>query len=365
MRILCLIDSLGSGGAQRQIVGLAALLKSSGRQVKLIYYHDSHFYRYYLDEHQVDYECIQCSKHKFVNLYYVLKAVKSFRPDVVISYLDGSSLLGCIAKISGTKFTLIVSERSSTKHLPLTWKRRVKFFLYRKANYIVPNSYSEALFIGEHYPCLKDKIHPITNFVNVDYFCPGNSDKMVSGKFNVLVVGRILPSKNILNLLKALRKILGEGFRFSVTWVGREEDQEYYSQCLAERDRLGLNDVFHFKKESKNVLEEYRKADVFCLPSWREGYPNVISEAMACGLPVLCGDIGDNANIISEGNNGFLFDPHSVDSMADTFMRFFKIDRNSILKMGKESRRIALEKFSAAKFVEKYLELIESGYEKE
>lgn len=364
MKILCLIDSLGSGGAQRQMVGLSDLLKRSGDQVKLVYYHDSHFYRFYLDEHQVESECIRCSKYKFVNLFYVLKAIRSFRPDTVISYLDGSSLLACLAKITGTKFKLIVSERSSTKHLPLTIKRRIKFFLYRRADYVVPNSYSEALYIREHYPYLKDKIRPITNYVDINHFRPIEKEKLFSNGIKIFVAGRILPSKNVLNFMRALQIVADKGFQFSVSWIGREEDREYFTQCLGEREKLGMNHIFQFKKESVNILEDYHQADVFCLPSWREGFPNVICEAMACGLPILCSDIGDNANIIQEGVNGFLFDPHSVESIAGIFIRFLQLNKNSIQQMGEESRRIALEKFSETKFIKQYLELVNSRYAK-
>ena len=56
MKILLFIDSLGAGGAQRQLVGLARMLKDNGMQVKVITYHDNPFYLPTLEEGDVDYE---------------------------------------------------------------------------------------------------------------------------------------------------------------------------------------------------------------------------------------------------------------------------------------------------------------------
>ena len=52
--------------------------------------------------------------------------------------------------------------------------------------------------------------------------------------------------------------------------------------------------------------------DAFCLPSFKEGYPNVIVEAMSCELPVLCSKICENPVIVEDNINGFLFDPHNI-----------------------------------------------------
>ena len=62
MKILCVIDSLGSGGAQRQLVGLADLLHGHGYEVKVVWYHADSFYKEFLDARGVDYENIVAQK---------------------------------------------------------------------------------------------------------------------------------------------------------------------------------------------------------------------------------------------------------------------------------------------------------------
>lgn len=56
---------------------------------------------------------------------------------------------------------------------------------------------------------------------------------------------------------------------------------------------------------NQSIEVEYRKADVFCLPSLYEGYPNVVAEAMSCGLPILCSNVCENPYIVEEGAMAF------------------------------------------------------------
>ena len=62
-RIICLIDSLVAGGAQRQLVGLASLLKNKGYRVKVVTYYDYPFYLPFLQDNNVEYECLSCGRN--------------------------------------------------------------------------------------------------------------------------------------------------------------------------------------------------------------------------------------------------------------------------------------------------------------
>ena len=125
-KILCLIDSLGSGGAQRQITGLACLLKSSGYDVKVLWYHKEDFYKDILDLNGVGYANPICSG-TVDKMSAVLREIRSFTPDVVVSYLDGPCIIACLGKMLGYGYKLIDSERNTTQMLSL--KEKVKFFL--------------------------------------------------------------------------------------------------------------------------------------------------------------------------------------------------------------------------------------------
>ena len=74
-RILCFVDSLVAGGAQRQLVGLAVLLQQKGYVVKVITYHNIPFYLPYLNENKVDCENLLCGKGLFQRLRKIHKAI--------------------------------------------------------------------------------------------------------------------------------------------------------------------------------------------------------------------------------------------------------------------------------------------------
>ena len=353
-KILCLIDSLGSGGAQRQLVGLAKLLNDKEEyNVKVVWYHDKNFYQKYLEENNVQYENIVV-KNKFTKFFTIYKAVKDFSPDVVIAYIDGPAVIASVIRMFNSNFRLIVSERNTTQKLNL--KSKIKFYLYKRADIIVPNSYSQARFIERNYPNLYSKVRTITNFTDTDFFSPATYAES-SECVNILVVGRIVEQKNVLLFIKAISKIIEKGVNIKVDWYGVPYYKEYYEKCVAEINKLKVNS-FTFHSHSSDVRSLYRKANVFCLPSLYEGYPNVICEAMSCGLPILCSNVCDNPNIVEHGVNGFLFDPNDINDIVEKILIFLSLPITERVTMGEKSRNIAIEKFSKITFLKKYENII-------
>lgn len=360
MRVLCVIDSLGSGGAQRQLVGLAALLKGKGLDVGVAYYHDNHFFRSYLEEHHVGNYYIAETKNRWKKFVRFRKFIKNYSPDVVVAYLDGPAVLCCLLRLLGYNFRLIVSERSLTEFL--NWKRRIKFWLYHYSDFIVPNSHAEERAIKKRFPGLCNKIRCITNFVDADYFLPKGDIKSSLAKktvLKVLCVARISEEKNIPLLLKAIQALISQGYLLHVDWFGHVNDEEYYRSCLALCEELNLQDIFCFNEATKEIRNEYQKADVFCLPSLYEGFPNVICEAMTCGLPIICSNVGDNGYLVKEDKNGFLFNPHSCKEMVEAFVRFIHMSEPDKDIMSRRNREYALKNFSEENFLAQYLGLFQ------
>lgn len=360
MKVLCVIDSLGSGGAQRQLAGLAALLRKKGMEVGLAYYYDSHFFRSYLEERHIECYYIRETKNRWKKFFRFRKFVKNYSPDVVVAYLDGPAVLCCLLRLLGYHFRLIVSERSLTEFLNV--KRRLKFRLYRYSDCIVPNSHAEEHVIKNRFPGLCAKVSCITNFVDLNHFFPKKevaSSALKKAVLKILCVARVSEEKNILLLLKAVQVLTARGGVVQVDWFGHVNDAEYYHSCLALCKELNLQDAFRFHEATGDIRNEYQKADVFCLPSLYEGFPNVICEAMACGLPVVCSNVGDNGFLVKEGKNGFLFDPHSCAEVVEAFMRFIGMSDCDKESMGRRNREFALKNFSEENFVNQYLTLFQ------
>lgn len=352
-RILLVIDVLNSGGAQRQLVGLAKLLKDKGYVVRVISYIDMPFYKPYLDENGVENECLIEGgpiKPKYLQVYKTIKKdINTFKPDVVISYLHFPCIIASLLHRRNKKYKLIVSERNTTQKLD--WLEKFKFWTYRWADVIVPNSHSQEKFIKQHYPKYANKVVTITNFVDTDLFIP--KVKQVENSVPVLLsVGRVMKQKNVLLFQKVMKRLKDDGIKFKALWYGSQRDP-YYKECEAKQKELGLDDVLEFKGRATEVIGVYQKADVFCLPSIYEGYPNVLCEAMCCGLPVVASDVCDNPDIV-EPSCGILFNPYEEDDMYNKIRAMLIKPQGELEVMGKSSREISIVKFSKDEFVSKY-----------
>lgn len=357
MKIICLIDGLGLGGAQRQLIGLAQGLNDKEYDVELVYYDPSHFYIETVKNIGIDYEYLDVQKNKIGKLSAVFRHLDKLHPDCIISYMDGASIISCLYKIFHPRVKLIVSERNTTQKLD--FRTRVQFFLYRFADLIIPNSYTQYDYIADKYPHLKSKTIAITNFTDISHFVP--KQKPVNGDCPViLTVGRIAPQKNVINYIRAIADVRDKfNGNFKVRWVGNIADKDYYEKCVWMIRELKLENIFEFRQQTTSVVDEYHTGDIFCLPSLYEGFPNALCEAMACGLPVMCSDVCDNAAIVNFGINGRLFDPTSVISISSAVMAYLKMSDGELQNIGLENRRYAADHFSFENFIDKYVSCIE------
>jgi glycosyltransferase involved in cell wall biosynthesis len=98
--------------------------------------------------------------------------------------------------------------------------------------------------------------------------------------------------------------------------------------------------------------------DALILPSLYEGLPNVVCEALACGLPVLASKISDNPRLVQDAVTGYLFDPNSPDEIAKTIFGFAQLGFEDRLEMSMAARRFAELNLSIHKCVTDLLELI-------
>lgn len=355
MRIACLIESLAPGGAERQLVGLASLLKNAQYDVSVITYFPNDFYKYILDESNVPYCCVKHAHNKFFRAFALWRHIKRQHPDTMIAYMPAACMMACFLKMLGLKYTLIVSERNTDQKYGLFEK--IKFRLFKYADWVVPNSHMQESVIRLHAPWLMPKVKVITNFVDTNYFVPNKRDD--SEVCRIVCVGRVHPQKNVLKYLEVVKALKERGSNFRIDWFGRL-DSDYANRCQEKLQELQLEDVFSFKGAVKEIREEYWKADVFCLPSIYEGFPNVVCEAMSCGLPILCSRVCDNPDIVTEGVNGFLFDPANIEDMVHTIEKFIALPKEQKMQMGVTSRQNSLKKFSEACFIEQYDNLLKN-----
>lgn len=356
MKILCLIDSLGPGGAERQMSYLSSLFVAQGHEVRLmVFSHGNDFYYDFVRQRGVDVIEATYGVNKYKRPFEIAKYVREYRPDAVIAYKDGVTMAACIARML-CRFKLIVSERNTTQRL--SSYERLKFWLYSKADYIVPNSFSQGDFIHNNYPKLAKKVSVITNAIDTSLFKP-SPDKTPNTIPIVVTTARVMEQKNTLLYLDALALLKSRGIEARFKWVGSQNDA-YFKQVKQKCCDLNLEDYIEFIPAQKDVIGIYLSADIFCLPSTYEGFPNVVCEAMACGLPVACSNVCDIPKIVTDGENGVLFNPNSSKSIAEGILRSISLSAEAKKRISATNAKKISEMCSLESFIDKYTRIIES-----
>ncbi|MEP7311069.1 MAG: glycosyltransferase family 4 protein [Pseudomonadota bacterium] len=123
----------------------------------------------------------------------------------------------------------------------------------------------------------------------------------------ILFVGWLIPAKGVLDLIEAAGLLHGEGLPFSLQLLGPEHG---FASELRQRIRAaGLTDVVRMRQQVESrpeLLQAYYEADIFALPSWAEGLPNALMEAMASGLPVVATQVGGIPDVVEDEISGKL-----------------------------------------------------------
>lgn len=353
-RILLLIDEMGQGGAERQLSYLAIELKKAGCDVRLVkFYQGDNFYGRDLLDNGIETESLLTGQNSLKRPLAIAKLVRQWHPDMVIAYKSGTALSACIAKCFA-RFNLVVSERNTTQHL--TRKERLKFFLYRFADHIVPNSFSQAEFISKHFPKLMPRVTVITNMIDMAKFYPA-TDHIKNDRLNIITAARIAPQKNVLNYLDAIALLRDRGVNAHFHWYGHPDNKAYFTEVVDKQKELGLEDMITFHGASQGIADLYRKMDIFCLPSLYEGFPNVLCEAMACGLPAIATAVCDSARILTDTR--FHADPSNPTSIADALERMITLTTKERSSIGKRNTERISDLCSAKAFSDKYLSLLD------
>lgn len=355
-RILLLIDAMSSGGAERQMASLAVGLKKRGQEVRLVqFYPNENFYASDLDKIGIQTEVYHKGQNGLRRAWIISRLVRSWQPDMVICYKNGTCMASCLARMF-IKFNLVVSERNTTQQL--TRGERLRFFLYRWADHIVPNSYSQAAFIENNFPHLSAKVKVITNMVDAERFSPGPKGQ-ANAVPQIITAARVAPQKNVITFLKAVAEIKNRGVKAHFHWFGdTTRYATYWEDVTKNIERLNVSDYITFHGATQDIVAEYRKSDIFVLPSLYEGFPNVICEAMSSGLPIVCSNICDNPYIVEDNVNGYLFDPDNPQDMACKLLKMISLPLKTRQKIGIKNRNRIINLCSPDIFISNYIKLI-------
>jgi len=189
--------------------------------------------------------------------------------------------------------------------------------------------------------------------VNTEYFSPGANGGS-RGKVRILSVGRLVPKKGFEVLLDAAARLMRQGLAFRLEIVGEGALRPRLERRIA---ALGLRDqvLLTGMRTREEVRDRYRAADIMVLASRitsrgdRDGVPNTLAEAMACGVPVVASRLPSIAELVVDRVNGLLVPPEDPQALAEA-LRTLAVNPARRRAYGQQARRRVLESFPAARW---------------
>jgi glycosyltransferase involved in cell wall biosynthesis len=158
-----------------------------------------------------------------------------------------------------------------------------------------------------------------------------------------LNISRLAPTKGNAVLIHAIAQLRDNGTDVEVTIIGdgeRRSDLERLAKKLRVDDRVS----FLGSMAADRVREHYAEADVFCLPSFAEGVPVVLMEAMAMELPVIATRVMGVVELVEHGGSGFLVPPGRSDALADALLTLAG-DPQMRTDLGRAGRQAVIARF--------------------
>lgn len=293
------------------------------------------------------------------------KQIKQFDPDVIhISGMQSSGFHAVIAsRLAGYRNILLTvrgfafddSQVSFIKKIvfkyiiePLTLKLSRKVYVVSKEseNKEMIKKLNKKKYLGVIHNAAPEIKYSSTEYANYRQDFRGklgyNEDDFV-----VIVVGRIVIDKGILDICEAARKSDVENIKFLIVGDGplKEELQEEYSTEISNHKLL-------FFGKTSNVLSLLCASDVFLFGTYHENLSNALLEAMTVGLPVVVTNVGGNMEVVEENYNGYFISPNDPD---DINAKINSLNENKKLckYFSKNSRNIIENKFSQKVIYEK------------
>lgn len=313
----------------------------------------------------------------FKALIKIYRIFRKEKPFIVHTHTPKAGLLGMLAG----KLARVPHRLHTTAGLPLL----VYSGMYRKvlnamerltnscATQVFPNSFNMMNTMKELHLCNPNKMRVIgngsSNGIDTDHFSVEKTvsdtgkdrnewrkDLGVSDKdFAFIFVGRVVKDKGINELVDCMRKLVPHHLNCKLIMVG-----EYESKL----DPIAPENVAFFKNDKSAIFMDWQKdvrpfmmaADALVFPSYREGFPNVVMQAGAMGLPAIVTDINGCNEIIEEGINGRII-PAKNEQALFNMMEWFLNNQDEVNKMALNSREMIVSRYERYKIWKEILQV--------
>jgi glycosyltransferase involved in cell wall biosynthesis len=331
LKVCFVAGTLGNGGAERQLFYILRALRQEGASPHLFAMDRGGFWEERIKNLGVSVTCVGERPSRFARLLRLMKEARKFRPDVLQSqHFFTNAYVALAARFSGSSGIGAMRNNGSSEvsdtgsiggWLSLHCPRRIAANSQVAIRYAVDCGVSAS------------RLFFLPNVVDTHWFKPSTVSS--NEPLTLVAVGRLVKQKRLdrfISILHRLRTELRLNLKGMIVGGGQSNELEKQAR------QLGLlpEDV-QFLGSVSDMRSVYQQAAVCVLTSDHEGTPNVLLEAMACGLPVVSTNVGGVPDIVRHGESGFLFEPENLDGLVTALSELVK---NPVLRteMGKRAR---------------------------
>lgn len=371
MKTLHIITTLTVGGAERFLYTLLSSNLGQVSENQVICLSDTGHFGAQLEALGITVTCLNMKfgSPSFSALLKLRKKIKQFKPDVIQGWMYHGNLMATISQLlSFNKAPVAWNVRYSlydlsTERTNTQWVIRANKWLSGHAKIIIYNS-KISRRQHENFGFKTQKGQVISNGFDVKKWTPNEiAKKQIRYELNVKdeikligFMARFHVVKDVPNFLIALKQILSQTNNTECIMIGRNLGPENTELAPYFTD-LPMHRI-HILDERNDIPDILPALHVHCLSSTAESFPNSIGEAMACGVPCVCTDVGDSAHLI--GETGIIVPPSDSQKLANAVLSLLSENKEDHTNRKIRARDRIVNNFSLSKISKIYLQLYKS-----
>ena len=365
MKIFFLNSTLRIGGAERQLCKLACGLKDRGHEVATGLFYTGGVWE--KDIESAGIKIFRLGKHNILDNFVValrlLRILRHEKPDILQCWQPVPNIHGALLKHFLSHTHLVWGLRCSDMDTSCyDIASRCVYFLERKFSRI-PELIISNSNAGKEYFIRKggygENVIVIPGGVNVEQFHPDLSCREeyrkqwgVKKEKVIGIVGRIDPMKGHETFFHSASMIVrhNTGVLFACISPEAEVAREKFHSLVTS---LGIEGKVLWVSGRGDMVKIYNALDIFCLAShFGEGWPNVVGEAMACGVPCVVTDVGDAGVIV--GDTGIVVPRRNSSALAEGCLKLLSLSDEQFSLLKSKCRQRIVENFTVEQMVERY-----------
>lgn len=354
LKVSFVAGTLAQGGAERQLFYTLNILKECQANVEVLSLTRGEFWEDRIRALGIPVIWVGQSPSRVVRLARIIKEIRRFRPRFVQSQHFYTNLYAILA-VRSIHATEICALRNDVVSEVKDLGAILGWLSLRTARLLAPNShkgYDSAVALGVS----PSRLQFVPNVVDSEHFLP-SGDR--NGRTKVIGVGRLDSQKRFDRFISVISQVTQDptiSLHSMIVGAGPLE---------ADLKKIAINlemlpKKIEFRHPVADTLPIYTEADILLLTSDHEGTPNVVLEAMSCGLAVVATRVGDVGALIKHGETGFLLEPDDDAGLAEA-VRLFCMDATLRKRMGMRAREFVVANHSLGILPDHLLKLYEKA----